>query len=53
MDERVACSVCCDSSSEGKSATLVNLAVTLARAGQRVSIVDCDLRRPRVDQFST
>ncbi|HEX3426903.1 MAG TPA: polysaccharide biosynthesis tyrosine autokinase [Acidimicrobiales bacterium] len=39
------------SSSEGKSTTLVNLAVTLARAGQRVTVVDCDLRRPRVDQF--
>lgn len=31
---------------EGKSTTTVNLAVTLAMAGQRVALVDCDLRRP-------
>lgn len=37
--------------SEGKTTTLVNLAVVLARAGQRVVVVDCDLRRPRVHQF--
>jgi polysaccharide biosynthesis transport protein len=37
--------------SDGKTTTLVNLAVSLARAGQRVVVVDCDLRRPRVHQF--
>jgi polysaccharide biosynthesis transport protein len=39
------------SKAEGKSTTVANLAVALARAGQRVTIVDCDLRRPRIHQF--
>lgn len=30
---------------EGKSTTAANLAVVMARAGQRVCLVDCDLRR--------
>jgi polysaccharide biosynthesis transport protein len=34
---------------EGKSITIANLAVTLARSGQRVALVDLDLRRPRLD----
>ena len=33
---------------EGKSVTLCNLAVTLARAGKRVVVIDGDLRAPRV-----
>ena len=37
--------------SEGKTTTLINLAIALARAGQQVVIVDCDLRRPRIHQF--
>ncbi len=37
--------------SEGKTTTLANLAVTFARAGQRVIILCCDLRRPRVHEF--
>lgn len=37
--------------SEGKSTTLANLAVALAQAGQRVVVVCCDLRRPRIHTF--
>jgi Mrp family chromosome partitioning ATPase/capsular polysaccharide biosynthesis protein len=36
---------------EGKSTTIANLAVALARAGQRVVLVDLDLRRPFLDRF--
>jgi len=36
---------------EGKSTTIANLAVALARAGQRVILVDLDLRRPFLDRF--
>ncbi len=41
--------------SEGKSTTSANLAITFAQAGNRVIIIDCDLRRPflhRVFQVS-
>jgi capsular exopolysaccharide synthesis family protein len=36
---------------DGKSTTISNLAVVLARAGQRVAVVSCDLRRPRLHEF--
>jgi receptor protein-tyrosine kinase len=36
---------------EGKSSTVANLGVVLANAGERVAIVSCDLRRPRLGQF--
>jgi succinoglycan biosynthesis transport protein ExoP len=36
---------------EGKSTTAANLAVTLARGGQRVVLVDCDFRRSSVWKF--
>jgi succinoglycan biosynthesis transport protein ExoP len=36
---------------EGKTTTLTNLGVTLARAGSRVALLDCDLRRPRMHEF--
>jgi capsular exopolysaccharide synthesis family protein len=36
---------------EGKSTTVANLAVALSRSGQRVILVDLDLRRPALDGF--
>lgn len=36
---------------EGKTTTLANLAVSLARAGRKVVVVCGDLRRPRVHEF--
>ena len=39
------------SAGDGKTTTLANLGVALATAGQRVILVDCDLRRPRVHEF--
>ena len=36
---------------EGKSTTLANLAITIAQTGQSVILVDCDLRRPSLDQI--
>jgi succinoglycan biosynthesis transport protein ExoP len=36
---------------EGKSTTVANLAVALARAGRQVALVDLDLRRPFLHSF--
>jgi succinoglycan biosynthesis transport protein ExoP len=36
---------------EGKTTTLSNLAATFAKGGQRVIVLCCDLRRPRVHEF--
>jgi polysaccharide biosynthesis transport protein len=36
---------------EGKSTTIANLGVGLARAGRRVALVDLDLRRPYLHRF--
>lgn len=36
---------------EGKSTTIANLAITLARAGKRVIILEADLRRPMLYKY--
>jgi polysaccharide biosynthesis transport protein len=36
---------------EGKTTTATNLAITAARSGQRVVLVDCDLRKPQAHLF--
>lgn len=33
---------------EGKTVTVINLAITMAHAGNKVIILDCDMRRPTV-----
>ena len=37
--------------SEGKSTTVANFAAVLAQTGQRIVVVDCDLRKPRLGDF--
>ena len=36
---------------DGKSTTIANLAVTMAQAGNRVIVVDCDLRKPTINKI--
>jgi polysaccharide biosynthesis transport protein len=36
---------------EGKSLTVANLAIALARSGRRVALVDLDLRKPSIARF--
>lgn len=36
---------------EGKSTVSANIAVTMAQAGKKVLLVDCDLRKPKVQTF--
>ena len=38
-------------SGEGKSTVAVNLAISMARKGKRVTLVDCDLRNPTIAQI--
>jgi len=38
-------------SGEGKTTSACNLAITMAQSGQKVVLVECDLRRPRVANY--
>ena len=39
------------SPSEGKTICAANLAITMAQAGSRVLLLDCDMRRPRIHKI--
>ena len=39
------------SSGEGKTTTVVNLAMVMAQMGKRVLLFDCDMRNPQVNKF--
>jgi len=36
---------------EGKTTTIVNLALTMAQSGNRVLLVDADMRKPKIDRI--
>ncbi|EXF25347.1 chromosome partitioning protein [Nesterenkonia sp. AN1] len=36
---------------EGKSTTVANIAITMQEAGQRILVIDADLRRPRIADY--
>ncbi|MBV9463404.1 MAG: polysaccharide biosynthesis tyrosine autokinase [Verrucomicrobiae bacterium] len=44
-------SFCSGGTGEGKSLTLLNTAYTFAKAGKRVIMVDCDIRRPSLHAY--
>ena len=51
LDQVTVVQVTSPTSGDGKTTTLVNLGVALARAGQQVVLVCCDLRRPKLHEF--
>lgn len=51
VDRPITCiQVTSPGTAEGKTTVVTNLAASFAQAGQRVIILDCDLRRPRVHE---
>ena len=51
VDRPITCiQVTSPTASEGKTTVVTNLAASFAQGGQRVIVLDCDLRRPRVHE---
>lgn len=51
MEDKKVLMVTSSISGEGKSTVAANLAISMARKGKRVILVDCDLRNPTVGQI--
>jgi receptor protein-tyrosine kinase len=49
--ESLCCVITSPSAADGKSTVAANLAIALAQAGQRVAVVDADLRRPALHKL--